>query len=84
MIVKVKKIGNSKGIILPKNLLEMCEIEEEVSLTVEDNHIIISASGKPRAGWEEQFKTALSEVKELESDYFSNFSNEFDDKEWTW
>jgi antitoxin MazE len=84
MIVKVKKIGNSKGIIIPKNLIEMCDIGEEVSLVVEDNHIIISAPKNPRAEWEVQFKAALKEVKEPNNEYLNHIPNEFDEDEWTW
>jgi antitoxin MazE len=84
MIVKVKKFGNSKGIILPKKLMEICEINDQVSLTVEDNHIIISPSGKPRSGWDEQFKSAMVQDNATDYDLLNNISNEFDEAEWTW
>jgi antitoxin MazE len=53
----VRKIGNSKGIILPQSFLKECFIEDEVSIEVKDNHIIISApDGVKRKGWEQAFK----------------------------
>jgi antitoxin MazE len=53
----IRKIGNSKGIILPQSFLKECFIEDEVSIEVKDNHIIISAPEDiKRKGWEQAFK----------------------------
>jgi len=53
----IRKIGNSKGIILPQSFLKECFIEDEVSIEVKDNHIIISApEDVKRKGWEQAFK----------------------------
>ena len=84
MIVKVQKFGNSKGIILPKQIMAMCSIEEEVSINVENNHIVIAAANKPRAGWEEQFKAAIAKGEKLEKDFTDGLENDFDKNEWTW
>jgi antitoxin MazE len=58
MNAPIRNIGNSKGIILPKNMLSQCHIEDEVSIEVKDNHIIISAAVPEikRKGWEKAFK----------------------------
>ena len=84
MIVRVQKFGNSKGIILPKQLMAMCSIEEQVSITVEDRHIVIAAVHAPRAGWEAEFKAALNNGDKLENDFSEGAGNEFDKNEWTW
>ena len=53
----VRKIGNSKGIIIPQSFLKECMIEDEVSIEVKDNHIIISAPDDvKRKDWERAFK----------------------------
>ncbi len=53
----IRKIGNSKGVILPQSFLKECFIDNEVSIEVKDNHIIISAPDDiKRKGWEEAFK----------------------------
>jgi len=45
------------GIILPQSFLKECFIEDEVSIEVKDNHIIISApDSTKRKGWEQAFK----------------------------
>jgi antitoxin MazE len=57
MIAKVVRIGNSKGIRIPKPLLEQCEISESVNLQVEGNRIVLTpAKQRPRQGWEEAAK----------------------------
>jgi len=53
----IRKIGNSKGVILPQSFLKECFIDDEVSIEVKDNHIIISAPDDiKRKGWEEAFR----------------------------
>ncbi|TGN13789.1 AbrB/MazE/SpoVT family DNA-binding domain-containing protein [Leptospira ilyithenensis] len=57
MKTAVVKIGNSKGIRIPKTVLDACHIEDQVDLLVEKNKIIIIPfKVKPRGGWEAQFK----------------------------
>ncbi|MCP1251446.1 hypothetical protein NK212_06230 [Elizabethkingia sp. S0634] len=82
MKTKVRKIGNSFGIIIGKKLLEQAEVKEEVSLSIEDSKIIIEAvKSNPRAGWEEM----LLKAKSLEdTEFLEEFENEFDKTEWTW
>lgn len=84
MIVKIQKFGNSKGIILPKQLMAMCSIENQVTISVEDNHIVIAPVNEPRAGWEEQFKAAIGKGDKPEKDFSEGMENEFDKNEWTW
>ena len=83
MIVKVQKIGNSKGVIFPKQIMALCSIESQVSITVTNNQIIIVPADGPRAGWEAQFKAADMGNKP-ENDFFEGMENEFDKNEWTW
>jgi antitoxin MazE len=76
------RIGNSRGIRIPKPLIEQCGLGDAVELRVENERIIISPERQPRAGWEEQFRIALpSPHDELLLD---TGPNEFDDKEWRW
>lgn len=83
MIVKVRKIGNSVGVLLSKSLLEQCSIKDEVSLEIIDNFIVIKPVPKaPREGWEEQFLKAGS-INENEI-LMDDLSNSFDKDEWTW
>lgn len=83
MVLKLRKIGNSAGILLSKSLIEQCSIKDEVSVTVKDGSIIITpAYKKPREGWEEQFIKAGS-LHDNEN-LMGNLKNKFDEEEWTW
>lgn len=57
MKATIVPIGNSKGIRIPKTILEQCHIEKEVVLKVEDDNIILKPVKKePRKNWEQYFK----------------------------
>lgn len=47
----VRKIGNSRGVLIPASFLAACEIESEIDLRLEGNRIIIEPVHAPRAGW---------------------------------
>lgn len=52
---KVVKIGNSRGIRIPRTVLEQAGLTDEVEMTVEGNKLIIQAFRQPRQDWEDQF-----------------------------
>ena len=52
---KVVKIGNSRGIRIPRALLEQAGLRDEVELTVEGDKLIIQPAHQPRQGWEAHF-----------------------------
>ena len=82
MKTKIRKIGNSFGIIIGKQILDQLNITGEVTLTIQDSKIIIEArKPKPRENWEELLLKAnsLNDIEDL--DYFDN---NFDKTEWTW
>ena len=57
MDVSVISVGNSKGIRLPKTLLEKYNITDKVELILEKGYIILKPKAEPRKGWEKAFKT---------------------------
>ena len=85
MNAKLIQIGNSKGIRLPKSLIEKYDLTKELEIVETDEGIIIKPISSVRSGWEEQFKSANAE--NAPDDDFSDFINvnsEFDKNEWTW
>ena len=50
------KIGNSKGIRLPKMVLDKYAIGDKLELILEDSHIVLKPKNKPRRDWEKSFK----------------------------
>ena len=56
MEVSIIQIGNSKGIIFSKTIIEKYNLRDKVNLILEKEQIIIKPLTKPRKGWEESFK----------------------------
>jgi antitoxin MazE len=82
MQLNVVQIGNSKGIRIPKAILEQCQIEDQVDLEVEDGRIILEPKKKtPREGWGKAFEAmATNQDDALLID--DSVDIEMDDWEW--
>ena len=83
MIQRVRKIGNSSGVLLPKAMLIACGIEGRVEIEIRDKTIVLRpVATSPRAGWEAAFAAALAQGDEPEPDLFEGLTNDFDHTEW--
>ena len=83
MRTELVRIGNSRGIRIPKPLIEQCGLRSTVELRVENDRLVISPGRHPRQGWGEAFRAAKPVVHDqllLETAE----PNEFDRKEWQW
>jgi antitoxin MazE len=77
------RIGNSRGIRIPKPLIEQCGLEGTVELSVENDRLVVSPARRLRQGWSEAFRRAGSaENDELLLEPMS--ASDFDRKEWKW
>jgi antitoxin MazE len=56
MEVPIINIGNSKGIILSKTILEKYGFEDKIEILMEENHLELKPVNPPRQGWDEAFK----------------------------
>lgn len=56
MEIPIINIGNSKGIRIPKTILEEYGFENNAELIFEENQIILKPIAKPRVGWEDKFR----------------------------
>lgn len=52
MLVTLIRIGNSKGVRLPKAVIEQAGLKDEIDLEVKDGKVILSSARPARAGWE--------------------------------
>ena len=53
---RVVKMGSSRGIRIPKPILEQLGWGEEVEMSVHGDQLVIRSTRRPRSGWEEQFR----------------------------
>ena len=47
----LRKVGNSRGIIIPAALLAACEMADEVDIRLEGKSLVIVPVHAPRSGW---------------------------------
>jgi antitoxin MazE len=83
MRTELVRIGNSRGIRIPKPLIEQCGLGNTVELRVENDRLVISPRRGPREGWEEAFRAAGSAIND-EHLLQTAAPNEFDRKDWKW
>lgn len=55
MRIPIISIGNSKGIRLPKTVLQQYGLGEELDLELRDGEIVLRPCESPRTGWEDAF-----------------------------
>jgi len=79
---KVVKIGNSRGIRIPRILLEQAGLTDEVEMMVEGNKLIIHSVHSPRQGWEAQFMAMTEHGDDHLLD--ETIPTQWDEEEWTW
>jgi len=60
MNVQIVRVGNSRGIRIPKGILAACRLEGEVSLAIENDALVIRRARRPRQGWAEAFREAAT------------------------
>ncbi|HUY28754.1 MAG TPA: AbrB/MazE/SpoVT family DNA-binding domain-containing protein [Candidatus Binataceae bacterium] len=82
MKARIVRIGNSRGVRLPKPLIAEAGLSDEVEIRARNGAIVISAVARPRAGWSEAGKLARARDEDQLPD--APTSTRFDNKEWTW
>jgi antitoxin MazE len=79
---RIIQIGNSKGIRVPKVLLEHAQLPDDVELQAEHGRLIVRAAQGPRAGWAEAAQAMHARGDDQLLD--ATTSSQFDEKGWRW
>ena len=81
---RIIQVGNSKGIRIPKILIEETGLNNEVEIIVKGNTLVIASVQNPRQGWSESFArmNEIGDDKLLEDDVI--ISSNWDRDEWQW
>ena len=89
MQTNIVQIGNSKGVRIPKALLEQLRFGQTVEFEITPEGLLLRPvrqpkTSVPRKGWAEMFENALAEDNDSEnfSDWNQTNLSEFDEKEW--
>ena len=82
MKARIVRVGNSRGIRIPKPLLDQAGLADDVELHAEPGRIVIAAVRRPRAGWAETARQMAARGDDRLLDPPTPTS--FDDEEWEW
>ncbi len=81
MKASIIQIGNSKGLRIPKPILEQCGFGSEVELEVHDKKLIIKPVTSVRKNWAKAFE----KMAQNSDDQLLEFpSSQWDEEEWEW
>ena len=80
----IVRIGNSRGIRIPKSILEQCHLSGEVELETRGGHLVVKSAQKPRQGWNEAFQAMAQRGEDalLEGNVLIEAS--WEKEEWEW
>ena len=79
MEAKLIKIGESQGIIIPSEAIDLLGLSDKIKMNIVGNRLVITPAGsKAREGWEEMIKKEVEENGQpgkLMSDSFEDEDN---------
>jgi len=84
MKARIVKIGNSRGIRIPKPLIEETGLGEEVEIQVEGNRLIITPAARARADWTSSFQKMAQRGDDALVDGDAQVGTVWDEGEWEW
>ena len=76
--------GNSRGIRIPKAMLDHCGFGDEVDLQAKNGALILRPVNTPRAGWAEAFGGMTAAKDDLLVHEDVPASTQFEAEEWEW
>ena len=84
MKTNIVRIGNSRGIRIPKSVLEQCQLQDEVELEVRDKQLLIRPTTARRGGWDAAFKKMHQQEDDALLDQETSALSQWDNTEWEW
>jgi len=84
MRVHLIRIGNSRGIRIPKAVLEQLGLEGELDLEIRSGKLVLSCARRPREGWDEAFAAMAKRGDDRLIDGDQLDASSWDGEEWEW
>jgi antitoxin MazE len=84
MKTRLVRIGNSRGVRLPKPLIEEAGISDEVELRARQGSIVILSASCARAGWAEAAERLRAEDSRSSAVIDDPGTTRFDRERWRW
>ena len=81
---RIVKIGNSRGVRIPKVLLDQLNLGDEVEIATEEDHLVVRPVHSSRHGWDEQFRLMAKRGDDRLLDESARNETRWDEEEWEW
>ena len=79
---KLIKIGNSRGIRIPKAVVERLQLTDDIEMIVKEDHLELRPGRKPREGWADAFREMAQHADDQLLD--GPTPTRWDNEEWDW
>lgn len=79
MQTTLRKIGNSRGVIIPASIIEQLQIENEVEIDIKNGALILKPSKTLRKGWFDNYNAKKDVAPLIE---MTDLASEQEDWEW--
>jgi antitoxin MazE len=84
MKTQIVRIGNSRGVRIPKALLEQTGLRSEVEIVAQNDSLVIRPARRPREGWAAAFQEMARRGDDALIDAGSPTQSDWDEDEWEW
>jgi len=84
MRVQLIRIGNSRGIRIPKAVLDQLGLEGELDLVIKSGKLVLSRVRRPREGWEQASAKMASRGDDRLVHGEQLKASSWDEEEWEW
>lgn len=84
MKARIVKIGNSRGIRIPKVLIDEARLGEEVEIQVQGNTLIVQPVARARTGWDAAFQKMANAADDTLLDGDVYIPTSWEEAEWEW
>ncbi len=84
MKANLVRIGNSRGVRIPRALIQQYQFGDTVELEPQKGQLVIRPARKPRQGWDESFASMARHRDEVRMDHGRIGASKWDRTEWVW
>ena len=78
---RIVRVGNSRGIRIPKVVLNQLDLGPEVEMAVQLDRLVIRAARRTREGWSKRFSAMAVQQDDL---LVFESPTQWDKREWEW
>jgi antitoxin MazE len=81
---RIVKIGNSRGIRIPRVILDQAKLGDDIEMEVQEGKLIVRPARSPREGWDERFAEMAQRGDDRLLDPEAKSLSDWDNEEWEW